>query len=61
MTLTAGVAAALFERERTGKGQHVTTSLMRTGMYILGQDITMSLRLGGRCRWVARVKMRATR
>ena len=47
MTLTAGVAAALFERERTGKGQHVTTSLMRTGMYILGQDITMSLRLGG--------------
>ena len=47
MTLTAGIAAALFERERTGKGQHVTTSLMRTGMYILGQDITMSLRLGG--------------
>ena len=47
MTLTAGVAAALFERERTGKGQHVTTSLMRTGMYVLGQDITMSLRLGG--------------
>jgi crotonobetainyl-CoA:carnitine CoA-transferase CaiB-like acyl-CoA transferase len=47
MTLTAGVAAALFERERTGRGQHVTTSLLRTGMYILSQDITMSLRLGG--------------
>ncbi|TML15772.1 MAG: CoA transferase, partial [Actinobacteria bacterium] len=47
ITLTAGVAAALFERERTGRGQHVTTSLLRSGMYVLGQDITMSLRLGG--------------
>ena len=47
ITLTAGVAAALFERERTGRGQHVTTSLLRAGMYILSQDLTMSLRLGG--------------
>ena len=47
ITLTAGVAAALFERERTGRGQHVSTSLLRAGMYILSQDLTMALRLGG--------------
>ena len=47
ITLTAGVSAALFERERTGRGQHVSTSLLRAGMYILSQDLTMSLRLGG--------------
>lgn len=46
MTLAAGVSAALFERSRTGKGQHVETSLVRAGMYILSQDITMELRVG---------------
>jgi crotonobetainyl-CoA:carnitine CoA-transferase CaiB-like acyl-CoA transferase len=40
------VAAALFSRERSGEGQLVSTSLLRIGMYMLGWDINMSLRLG---------------
>ena len=44
---TAGaVSAALFARERTGRGQQVSVSLLRIGMYMLGWDISMSLRLG---------------
>ncbi len=39
-------SAALFARERTGEGQLVSTSLLRIGMYMLGWDISMSLRLG---------------
>lgn len=46
MSLAGGIAAALFERERTGRGRHVTTSLIRTGMYAVGQDITVRLRAG---------------
>ena len=46
MSLAGGIAAALFERERTGRGRHVTTSLIRTGMYAIGQDITVKLRSG---------------
>lgn len=45
--LTAGVAAALFERERTGRGQHVSTSLYRTGIFIMGWDTSLVLRSGG--------------
>ena len=33
MTLVAGVMAKLLERERTGRGGLVSTSLLRTGMY----------------------------
>jgi crotonobetainyl-CoA:carnitine CoA-transferase CaiB-like acyl-CoA transferase len=40
------VAAALLARERTGEGQLVSTSLLRIGMYMIGWDISMSLRLG---------------
>jgi crotonobetainyl-CoA:carnitine CoA-transferase CaiB-like acyl-CoA transferase len=46
MSLAAGVAAALFERERTGQGRHVTTSLVRTGVYSIGQDTNVMLRAG---------------
>lgn len=46
MTLAAGVSAALFEKSRTGKGQHVECSLIRTGMYLLSQDLTMEMRSG---------------
>ena len=42
--LTAGIAAALFERERTGKGQWVSTSLFRAGLFVLGWDTSMALR-----------------
>jgi crotonobetainyl-CoA:carnitine CoA-transferase CaiB-like acyl-CoA transferase len=46
--LCAGVSAALFERERTGAGQHVSTSLFRSGVFIMGWDTSLSLRSGAR-------------
>lgn len=46
MAAAGGVAAALFDRERTGVGRLVSTSLLRTGMYQLGADINTSLRAG---------------
>jgi crotonobetainyl-CoA:carnitine CoA-transferase CaiB-like acyl-CoA transferase len=48
MTLAAGILAALRERDRTGEGRAVTTSLLRTGMYCLGWDIGIVLRFGRR-------------
>jgi crotonobetainyl-CoA:carnitine CoA-transferase CaiB-like acyl-CoA transferase len=41
-----GVAAALFDRHRTGEGRLVSTSLLRTGMYQLGTDLNTNLRAG---------------
>ncbi|HVA43735.1 MAG TPA: CoA transferase, partial [Acidimicrobiales bacterium] len=46
MGLCAGVSAALFERERTGAGQLVSTSLFRAGVFIMSWDTSMSLRSG---------------
>jgi crotonobetainyl-CoA:carnitine CoA-transferase CaiB-like acyl-CoA transferase len=46
MAAAGAVAAALLARERTGHGQLVATSLMRIGMYMIGWDVSMSLRLG---------------
>lgn len=43
----SGILAALRARDRTGKGQLVTTSLLRTGIYFAGADVNLSLRLGG--------------
>ena len=40
------VSAALFARERSGVGQLVSVSLLRIGMYMLGWDINMAVRLG---------------
>lgn len=48
LSLAAGVMAALFDRERTGKGRVVSTSLLRTGMYTLGWDVGVYLRFGKR-------------
>lgn len=45
-TLT-GILAALHARHETGRGQLVTTSLLRTGIYFAGADANLSLRLGG--------------
>jgi crotonobetainyl-CoA:carnitine CoA-transferase CaiB-like acyl-CoA transferase len=42
----AGIMGALYARERSGKGQLVATSLMRTGIYVLGFDLNTVLRLG---------------
>jgi crotonobetainyl-CoA:carnitine CoA-transferase CaiB-like acyl-CoA transferase len=46
MAAAGAVAAALLARERTGEGQLVSTSLFRIGMYMMGWDISMALRLG---------------
>ncbi len=46
MAAAGGVAAALFVRERTGKGQLVSTSLLRIGAYMLGWDASIALRTG---------------
>jgi len=39
----AGVLGALFERERSGRGRLVETSLLRTGMYCIGWDLGIQL------------------
>jgi crotonobetainyl-CoA:carnitine CoA-transferase CaiB-like acyl-CoA transferase len=46
MTAVAGIAAALVARQRTGQGQHVTTSLFRAGIFMMGFDVNMALRRG---------------
>src|SRR3954451_8902694 len=46
MAAAGAVAAALLARERTGEGQLVSTSLMRIGLYMIGWDISMALRMG---------------
>jgi len=48
LSMAAGVLAALFDRERTGKGRTVSTSLLRTGIYTLGWDVGVYLRFGRR-------------
>ncbi len=42
----AAVSAALFARERTGVGQRVAVSLVRTGVYMMGWDYALEMRLG---------------
>jgi crotonobetainyl-CoA:carnitine CoA-transferase CaiB-like acyl-CoA transferase len=46
LATVAGVAAALFTRERTGRGQLVSTSLLRTGVFMVGADVNRVLRMG---------------
>jgi len=40
------ISAALFERERSGEGQLVSTSLFREGMYTIGFDLNTMLMWG---------------
>ena len=46
ITLVAGIMAALFDRERTGQGQLVSTSLLRAGIYSIGMDVATRIGLG---------------
>ena len=46
LTLVGGISAALFHRERTGQGQLVSTSLLRTGIYSIGMDVSTRVGLG---------------
>jgi crotonobetainyl-CoA:carnitine CoA-transferase CaiB-like acyl-CoA transferase len=46
ITVAGAVGTALFARERTGRGQFVSTSLLRLGVFTLGWDTNITLRLG---------------
>jgi crotonobetainyl-CoA:carnitine CoA-transferase CaiB-like acyl-CoA transferase len=46
MSLAGGVSAALVARARTGRGQLVSASLLRQGIYTVGFDLNTALRLG---------------
>jgi crotonobetainyl-CoA:carnitine CoA-transferase CaiB-like acyl-CoA transferase len=46
LAAVGAVCAALLARQRTGAGQLVSTSLLRTGMYVLGWDLNIRLRFG---------------
>lgn len=46
LSLVSGICAALFHRERSGQGQVVSTSLLRTGIYSIGMDVSSRIGLG---------------
>jgi crotonobetainyl-CoA:carnitine CoA-transferase CaiB-like acyl-CoA transferase len=46
VSLAAAISAALYSREKTGKGQLVSTSLLRQGIYFLSFDLSVCLRFG---------------
>lgn len=46
MVAAGAISAALFARERSGRGQLVTTSLLRQGLYTLSFDLSIALRFG---------------
>ena len=46
MAMAGGVSAALYEREKTGAGRLVATSLLRIGTYMMGWDTNVALRIG---------------
>ncbi len=46
LAAAGGICAALLNREKTGKGQIVSTSLLREGLYTLSFDLSVALRYG---------------
>jgi crotonobetainyl-CoA:carnitine CoA-transferase CaiB-like acyl-CoA transferase len=50
MSAAGAVAAALYRRERTGEGQRVATSLLRTGIYMMAWDYSLEMRMGVKTR-----------
>jgi crotonobetainyl-CoA:carnitine CoA-transferase CaiB-like acyl-CoA transferase len=40
------ISAALYNREKTGKGQRLAVSLIRIGAYMMGWDLNSQLRMG---------------
>ena len=46
LATTSAILAALYEREQTGEGRLVQTSLLATGVYTVGSDLAVQLRFG---------------
>jgi crotonobetainyl-CoA:carnitine CoA-transferase CaiB-like acyl-CoA transferase len=46
LATASAILAAVYERQRTGVGRLVETSLLRTGVYAIGSDMAIQLRLG---------------
>ena len=45
MTIAGGIMGALFHRERTGEATTVDVSLLASGLWAMGQTISLSLQL----------------
>lgn len=43
LALTAAIGMALYERERSGKGQRIDCSLLHTGLWVIGCDVIAAL------------------
>lgn len=46
LATVSAILAALYERNRTGEGRLVEASLLSTGIYTMGSDLAVQLRLG---------------
>jgi crotonobetainyl-CoA:carnitine CoA-transferase CaiB-like acyl-CoA transferase len=46
MTIAGGIMGALYHRERTGEATTVDVSLLASGLWAMGQTISLSLQLG---------------
>jgi crotonobetainyl-CoA:carnitine CoA-transferase CaiB-like acyl-CoA transferase len=46
LATVSAILAAVFERQATGVGRLVETSLLRTGVYAIGSDMAIQLRFG---------------
>lgn len=46
LAAAGAISAALFDRERTGNGRFVATSLLREGLYTMSFDLAIALRFG---------------
>ncbi len=57
VTMAGSIAAALYRRERTGRGQAVGTSLLRIGAFVIGWDVNTTLRLGAPAQPMTRTNM----
>ena len=44
LALTAAIGMALYERERSGKGQRIDCSLLHTGIWVIGCDMMTALK-----------------
>ena len=46
LATVSAILAALYERERTGQGRLVQTSLLASGVYLIGSDLAVQLKIG---------------